>query len=251
MAENKSAGRPKKVEDVKETIVDTKVILNNEKEDLIKKNEEQETLISNLTKQNQDSMSALEMLQKQMQEMQNAFIKMQSNVNVSSSNNTTKSDEKFEMGCRLISGVTIYSPKREVEREIPYGETIEVNEYEIEMLLKSPFVREFLINNVVYLKNEEDYAKIKIYKHVDMSDENLINMVMKYSSNELVGKFNELTQQKRNDPVIHSLFYRLVELYSNGDIARMTYENRKVIETFFKYDITNAQTLLENIKKVK
>ena len=101
----------KKVAKPKTTV---KVSIDDEKELLLKKTKEQEEVISTLTKQNIDSMSTLEMLQKQMQDMQTAFIQMQSNSKTSSVNDT--SSKSYEMGSRLINGVTLYDPKRVVER---------------------------------------------------------------------------------------------------------------------------------------
>ena len=211
---------------------------------LLNKIKEQENIISDLKTENKNTN---ELMQKQMQDMQNAIIKMQINNNISNS----VESKKYNIGGRLINGVTIYSPKREVERRIPYKETIEVNEYEIEMLLKTQFVKDFLRKDIIFFTDEENYEKFKIYDRLDLSDEKIINMVLKYTSNDLVNELNRLTRDKKDDPVVHSLFYRIVELDMSGAIARMVHENRVAIETYFKYRIENARTLIESLKKVQ
>jgi len=225
-----------------DTNVDVNVDVN--VDELLNKIKEQENIISDLTTENKNTN---ELMQKQMQDMQNAIIKMQMNNNISNS----VESKKYNIGGRLINGVTIYSPKREVDRRVPYKETIEVNDYEMEMLLKTQFVRDFLRKDIIYFTEEENYEKFKIYDRLDLSDEKIINMVLKYTSNDLVNELNILTRDKKDDPVVHSLFYRIVELDMSGAIARMVYENRKAIETYFKYRIENARMLIESLKKVQ
>jgi len=220
-----------------DTNVDVNVDVN--VDELLNKIKEQENIISDLTTENKNTN---ELMQKQMQDMQNAIIKMQMNNNISNS----VESKKYNIGGRLINGVTIYSPKREVDRRVPYKETIEVNDYEMEMLLKTQFVRDFLRKDIIYFTEEENYEKFKIYDRLDLSDEKIINMVLKYTSNDLVNELNILTRDKKDDPVVHSLFYRIVELDMSGAIARMVYENRKAIETYFKYRIENARMLIES-----
>ena len=229
----------KKIE-VKNKIDNTKKVSikekksDNENEILLKKNTEQEDIIKSL--------------QNQMAQMQSAFIKMQSGQNTQPQNN---GDKKYSIGCRLINGVTLYSPKREVERRISYGQLSDVTEYEMDMLLKNGQVREFLKKDVVFFSDESDYDTFKIMNRSNISDERLEYVALNLDSNKLIDELNKWTREKKDDPVLHSLFYRFVELHTNGRIVRMTYENRKAIENYFRFTIDNAQLLLSNINKIK
>jgi len=221
---------------------------NDEREVLIKKTQEQEQLIEILKKDNDEQNRSFSILKDQMAEMQSAFIKMQSIQSPQPKNNENK---KYEIGCRLINGVTIFSPKREVELGIIYGQLLDVTEYEVDMLLKNNQNRDFFKKDVVFFSKEEDYDTFRITDRLDISDKVLEEAALNLDSNKLVDKLNEWTRDKKDDPVLHSIFYRFVELYTNGRIIRMTYTNRKTIEAYFRFTIDNAQLLLENLKKVK
>jgi len=239
--------KPKKVEKVEKIEVNTEI--KNKSNNLIMENKDQKTTIRNLEEQNKESLSALEILQKQMQEMQSAFVKLQSN----SESMQSENKHTFELKCRLINGVSVYSPKREVERHIEYNKILKLDEQEMEMVLKSSFVLNFLKNDVIYFVNEKDYEKCKIYKgeRSDLSDEKIINMVTKLDSSMLTIGLNKLTREKREDAVTHSLFYKIVELENSGVLHGMPHENRKTIEAYFKYKIDDARMLLANIAKIK
>jgi len=219
-------------------------------DELLKKNEEQEKLIDELNSKNNQTALAFEQMQKQLQEMQSAFIQMQSNGINLKKNNVINDNEQYEIGCRLVNGVLIYSPKREIERRISYKETIFVNGYEMEMLLKSNFVRDFLAKGVLYFVNEENYKQFNIYEVMDISDKWITNTLLNLSSEEVIEKLNNVTRNKKDDTVVHSIFYRIVELYKNGDVRRMDYETLKAIEKYFNYKIDNAIRITEELKKV-
>lgn len=240
----------------KEEVIETKtnIEINNtedKKVDLEKKNREQEELIKTLKDENKETMSTLSVMQKQMQEMQQAFIALQSQKSQSSNNYNDDKYRQIEIGCRLINGVSLYSPRREVERDITYGSPITVSEEEMNMLLKTPVTKKFLENDVIYFVDKEEYDNFKIFNHIDLSDDKLIELVSNSSTNELIAKLNELTRNKREDALMHSLFYRIVDLTTKNKLNGMKYENRRAIEQYCKFKIETAQMLIDNIRGIK
>jgi hypothetical protein len=245
MAKNKTD--KVKIEKVnKEKITKTN---NNETDLLLKTIENQKKTIENLENKNSTHENSLELMQKQFAEMQSALIKLQSNGN--QYQNVTSSSNMVSLGCRFINGVTLYSPKREIDIRVPYGENIEITEDEMQMLMKTGFVRDFLKKNVIYFTDEENYKKFKIFDRYDLSDEKIAGIILNSNSNKLVVELNKYTNEKKDDPVFHSLFYRIVDLYNKGKLTTMSYEVRKTIETYFKFDIVNAQMLLYRLEAVR
>jgi hypothetical protein len=206
---------------------------------------EKESLLTTVDNQN----NIIEEMKKQMQEMQKAFVTLQSN----NGQVETDNDKTVFIGCRFINGVTVYSPKRDVEVFIPYGDNnkVEMSVNEVKMCLKSNFVKDFLRKDVLYFENEEDYKTFKIFNRVELDDDKLINLLSSKNQNALVSELNKYTRDKKDDPVFHSIFYRIVKLSMDGKLGQMSYENRKTIEDYFQFSIDNGQMLIANIEKVK
>lgn len=208
-------------------------------------NSDKPNIVEKLKKDNKEKEKTLAVLQKQMSEMQKAFIAMQSNQGIKTTNS-----EKYSVGCRLIRGFTVYSPKREVDRRIEYGQFSEFSESEINSVLTNTKMKDFFKRDVIFFGKESDYEKFKINDRLDISNERIEHIVLNYNSTKLLDQFKTWTKDGRDHQVFHSLFYRIVELYLAGKITRMTHENLVAIEKFFKYSITNAIGLMENIKKI-
>lgn len=208
-------------------------------------NVDKEELLSTISEQN----NVIEEMKKQLAEMQKAFISMQSNTSTVLNN---EEDDTVRIGCRFINGVPVYSPKRDIEYEIKYGEEneIEVSPNEMRMLLKTNFVREFLRKDVLYFVNDSDYDKFKITNRFYLNDDELIKLVSSKNSNHVISELNKYTRDKRDDPVFHCLFYRIVKLSMDGKLGSMPYETRKSIEEYFQFTIDNAQFLMSNIAKI-
>jgi hypothetical protein len=215
-------------------------------ENLIDTIESQEKTILKLREENSKNNNALEILQKQFLDMQSLLLKMQ----IGNSTPSKPETKLLSLGCRLFNGVTLYSPKREVEFRVPFNEQIEITEDEMQMIMKTGFVRDFLKKDIVYFVDDENYKKYKIFDRYDLSDERIIAMVLQSKQNQLVTDLNKYTNEKKDDPVFHSLFYRIVGLYNDGKLSSMSYENRKTIEGYFGFEISNAQLLLHRFKNV-
>jgi hypothetical protein len=187
-------------------------------------------------------------LQKQMLDMQNAFINMQSNQQVEIK---TENNEIYEIGTRFVNGVTIFSPRKEVEKEIPFNKIIEIDKNELDMLLKSNFVKDWLEKDILFFTKEDNYTKKKIKKRFDLSDEKFIDMILNNSTNKVMEIITNMTNKYKDDPVIHCVFYRIVELCSNGKLSTMPYETRKAIEKAFNFKIDDAQMLFRGFREIK
>jgi hypothetical protein len=207
----------------------------------VKKNEVVETKVDP-----KDEM--IEQLQKQMMEMQKAFIQMQSG---QKSNIKLENNDVYEIGTRFINGVTIFSPRKEVEKEIPFNKVIEIDEYELTMLLKSNFVKEWFEKDLLFFVDEGIYSQKKLKKQFDLSDETLVNHLMNKSTKEAMELISNMTKRYKDDPMIHCIFYRIVELCSNGKLSTMPFETRREIEKMFNFKIDDAQMLFRGFREIK
>lgn len=230
-----------------ETVVEDKTTENTDVTEKVEKKRpavDEEKLVKTI----EDQKNIIEEMNKKFQELQSAFVSLQANN--STVNNT---EESVRIGCRFINGVPIYSPKRDIEYIIGYGEEneIDISVDEMKMILKTPFVREFLRKDVLYFTNEEDYEKFNITNRFYIDDNELIKIVSSKNTGEVINTLNKYTRNKKDDPVVHSLFYRIVKLSMEGKVNTMSYETRKAIEEYFQFSIDNGQFLLSNIEKAK
>lgn len=229
MANTNKTTKTAKQTDV-ETEIDSKVETNTDNENVILKQ-----TIADMTKQ--------------MQEMQAMMISMQSKQ--SFSNTITNANNKVSIGCRFLNGVTVYSPNREIEIFIPYGENniIDFTENEMSMLLKQKFFREFLAEDVLYFINEEDYARYSIKKIMSLDDDSIIDILD--GKENLKSVFDKYTNSKRNDPVSHVLFYTIVNLVDKNKISRLGIGVQREIEDYFNFKIDDARERLMFLDMVK
>jgi hypothetical protein len=187
-------------------------------------------------------------LQEQINNIQQAFINMQSNQKTEIKSENT---EVYGIGTRFVNGVTIFSPRKEIEKEIPFNKNIEVDKNELDMLLKSNFVKDWFEKDILFFTNENVYSQRKIKKQFDLSDENLIDIILNHSTKKVMDVITDMTKRFKDDPVIHCIFYRIVELCSNGKLSTMPYETRREIEKAFSFKIDDAQMLFRGFRELK
>lgn len=188
-------------------------------------------------------------LQKQMEQMQKAFIAMQSAK--TNENPEDYFDKTYEIGTRFVNGVTVYSPRREVSIDLEFDRLIELDRNELDMLLKSNFVREWLEKDILFFTDKELYAKKRLKPKFDLGDEALVEIFLKEKPTKIQDVINDFTKNLNDDPMVHCLFYRIVELCSNGKLSTMPHENRKQIEKIFNFKIDDAQMLFRGFREIK
>jgi hypothetical protein len=162
-------------------------------------------------------------------------------------------NETLFVGCRFINGVAIYSPQRDVEVTIPFGESnrVELSVSEMRMCLKTPQVKEMLKKDVIYFEDESNYERFKISNRLNISDENLIDLISINDVPSILNEFNVFTSNKRDDNVVHSIVWRIVKLVMDGSLPKMQYNTRKAIEDYFKLSIDNGQMILSKFETIK
>jgi hypothetical protein len=192
-------------------------------------------------------------LQKQMLEMQEAFIKMQANQSAPSQTNTNDDmplDKLYEIGSRFVNGLSIFSPNKEVLRDIPFNDVVTVDDIELNNLLKSNFVREFFEKDIIYFNDETLYKRKRIKKKFELDDKAFVNFILNNSTAYVVDTLNTMTNGLKDDPMVHCIFYRIVELCYSGKLVAMSYETRKAIEKMFEFKVEDAQMLFSGFKTV-
>jgi hypothetical protein len=189
------------------------------------------------------------LMRQQLEELQRALIKMQSNQTTTSSNELFENE--IEICGRFVNGISIYSPNKEVIRDIPFNGSVTVDEIELSSLLKSNFVRDFLEKDIIYFKDESIYKKKKIKKKYELDNDSFTDMIMNNSTDKVVEIINTMTKNMKDDPMIHCVFYRIVELCYEGKLTKMPHTTRKELEKIFEFKIDDAQSLFRGFVDIK
>lgn len=183
----------------------------------------------------------------QIETLKNALLSVQANTG-----SVIKTDKFSSIGCRSVNGLPVYSPHGDVDVFIPFGfnNTVKFTENEVRSLLKSNYVREYLQKDILYFVDEPDYDYYEIKKKFDLDDDSLTKLV-KGNTSTMINKFNEYTSRKRDDAVVHSLFFRIAELLKDNKLNDLPYQNRQEIEKYFNFSLDYAQTMLDAMSKLK
>jgi hypothetical protein len=155
---------------------------------------------------------------------------------------------QIEIGCNLIMGSIISSPNNETQIDIKYNEVLTVTSSDIAAVLKNSKNRELFVKDLVYFVDETNYKFFNIKKKNDLSDKALIAIASNEDSEKLNGILDKLTSKKNDSDVMHTIFYKIVDLNTSGKLKNMTYPAREAIETYFSMKIKFAETLLKTIK---
>lgn len=159
----------------------------------------------------------------------------------------TVEEEDVSLGCNMVYGILLSSPDGSVSLKLKYKDIIDVDYYEFKQLFKKAFLKDALKSGLIYFENEEDYNRFKIKKTKDITDEAIINIIKDNSLNDIISKFNELTQNKKNHNIVHSILYRICYMLKRNIIPAMSYEIRVGIEDYFGMKLEKGMNILNSL----
>lgn len=155
-----------------------------------------------------------------------------------------------EIGCNACLGVTLTSSSGDIEIDIKFGDIISISSEDMNALLKSNVNRQLLINNIIYFIDQTEYENFGIRARVDLSDEKIVDIVCNGNEKTILEYLDATTSKKFQSDVVNTLFYKIVIMNMNGAFGNMKYENRKVIENYFKMEIEMATRLYKSMINV-
>ena len=195
--------------------------------------------------------ATIELLQKQLEEMQKAFINMSANATPITTIAEEKEDKFYEISSRFIDDIAIFSPRKEIEKVIPRLKSTMVDEAELNALLKSNFVKDWFEKDILYIDDESVLKRKKIKKIYDLSDESLASIILDNTTADAMEELRKMTNNMKYDPMVHCMFYRIVDLCDRGLLVNMNFNTRTEIEKMFGFKISDAQMLYAGFRAVK
>ena len=198
----------------------------------VNKTEDVKTSKEIVSESNQDEINILktqlEEMKKAMEEMLKAKAELQSERVI------VKTEEQdIEIGTRLVQGVGFTSTDKTIELTIKSDEIQALSLAEMKKLLRQSEIRRLFENGVCYFVNEEDYVLLGIRKHIDLSTENLQEILSSKDLNHIVKTFNTMSSNLKNATVVHCLIFKICDMIRKGELPSLDYNIRKGTADYF------------------
>lgn len=136
---------------------------------------------------------------------------------------------------------TIFFPEAGQEEAV----TVE----ECHSLLRFRNNKRLFVSGLLQFAEQEDYARFKIKPRRLLTDEYIIGL-FGLSGEDFVKEVKEITENKTNDAVLHTLIHRMGLLYYRNKIEKISHEIMETFHEFFGVRLTdlNIEFLIEQDK---
>ncbi len=190
-------------------------------------------------------------LKKQLEEMQKAMMAMMAN-NIATQNSVANSDEdEVVIGCRVLQGIGWGNPKDTAgEIRLRFNEEQVVSVSDMKKFFRNYSVKKLFIDGICYFKDKEDYAKFGIKNFVDLSNENLLNILTVGDTNTIVGKIAEITENKKNSNIVNCIIYRICDMIRKNQLT-WDYYTRKGVEQYLDVEFDRGIMTLTSIDNLR
>ena len=191
-------------------------------------------------------------LKQQLEEMRKAMEVLMSNKAAEPSKIYVKEAEnEVIIGCRILQGVGWGDPnKDEGEIRLRFNEEQSVTVSDMKKFFRTASIRKLFEDGICYFSNEEDYALFNIRKHIDLSNENLINILNNKNANEIIRELDKLTNEKKNSSIVNCIVYRICDMIKTNEL-KWDYYTRKAIEDYLGVEFDRGIMTLNALQDFK
>lgn len=191
-------------------------------------------------------------LKKQLEEMQKAMMAMMTNNMVAQNSMANNSEEdEVVIGCRVLQGIGWGNPKDTAgEIRLRFNEEQVVTVADMKKFFRNYSVKKLFIDGICYFKDKEDYAKFGIKNFVDLSNENLLNILTNGDTNTIVGKIAEITENKKNSNIVNCIIYRICDMIRRNQLT-WDYYTRKGVEQYLGIEFDRGIMTLTAIDNLR
>ena len=191
-------------------------------------------------------------LKKQLEEMQKAMMAMMTNNMVAQNSMANNSEEnEVVIGCRVLQGIGWGNPKDTGgEIRLRFNEEQAVTVSDMKKFFRNYSVKKLFIDGICYFKDKEDYAKFGIKNFVDLSNENLLDVLTNGDTNTIVGEIAEITENKKNSNIVNCIIYRICDMIRRNQLT-WDYYTRKGVEQYLGIEFDRGIMTLTAIDNLR
>lgn len=160
-------------------------------------------------------------------------------------------EDEVVIGCRLLQGIG-WGDKTDSAGEIrlAYGEEQSIAVSDMKKFFRKAAIKRLFENGLCYFADPESYALFNIKKHIDLSDEAIIEILSNKDANAIVRKLNEITTDKKDSAVVNCLVYRISDMIRKRQI-NLDYYTRMAVERYLGIEFDRCIASLIAIDKIK
>lgn len=201
---------------------------------------ERNTELEQLKKLNEEKDKEIAELSKNMLNMQQQLNELMQKM-MSKTNDLPNHTEEVVVGNRSIYGSLLATNDDKIHITFNCNEEKAVDVEDLKTLFKEGIRDNRLLfeEDTLYFKDPANYARFKIKKKVDLSEENIVRILM-LPSHDMIDEINKLTNSLTNFRITHALQFEIVKLLISKDkpLNNWSYDNRNTLENYIgqKFD---------------
>ena len=190
-------------------------------------------------------------LKQQLEEMKKAMESLMNNKATEPSKIYVKeADNEVIIGCRILQGVGWGDPaKDEGEIRLRFNEEQTVTVSDMKKFFRQASIRKLFEDGICYFVNEEDYALFNIRKHIDLSGENLLE-ILSGDVNSIIRELDKMTESKKNGSIVNCIVFRICDMIRKNEL-KWAYYTRKAIEDYFGVEFDRGIMTLNALQDFK
>lgn len=190
-------------------------------------------------------------LKQQLEEMKKAMESLMNNKATEPSKIYVKeADNEVIIGCRILQGVGWGDPaKDEGEIRLRFNEEQTVTVSDMKKFFRQASIRKLFEDGICYFVNEEDYALFNIRKHIDLSGENLLE-ILSGDVNSIIRELDKMTESKKNGSIVNCMVFRICDMIRKNEL-KWDYYTRKAIEDYFGVEFDRGIMTLNALQDFK
>ena len=161
-----------------------------------------------------------------------------------------EADNEVIIGCRILQGVGWGDPaKDEGEIRLRFNEEQTVTVSDMKKFFRQASIRKLFEDGICYFVNEEDYALFNIRKHIDLSGENLLE-ILSGDVNSIIRELDKMTESKKNGSIVNCMVFRICDRIRKNEL-KWDYYTRKAIEDYFGVEFDRGIMTLNALQDFK
>lgn len=203
----------------------------------------------------QESKIDVDKILKEKAETENKFLELQAQMQVlmqqvamMGATPMTKAKEDVAVGCRAINGASLASKDESIEYNLKYKEVEYIPYADLKECFKSRVndYKDLFAKGIFYFVDEENYAEFNIRDRIDMSEDNIIDILVNQGAVPFADRL--YVRGQKDNTLYMAVLYLVSDLFRQGKLSDWTYTNRKQFENMFKTSIDEAVSRLEYIR---